>query len=126
MCANEACACISDSGEPNPSCAQAKGIPPGVYDGLAICPAGEEDWFAFQLSAGQKLTLNIIFEHDDGDLDLFVYNQAACSSYLKASTSSTDDESIVFVAPATGTYTARVMEFGKLAENAYSLVATIQ
>ena len=126
VCSAPECVCQAEAGDPNPSCGTATGLPPGFYEGLAICPAGDEDWYSFQLTAGQKLSVSIFFEHDDGDLELFLYNKSSCSSYLKSSTSGTDDESIVFVAPASGTYAVRVLEFGKVAENAYDLEALIE
>jgi len=126
VCQAPQCVCQAEAGDPNGSCGQATGLPPGFYDELAICPAGDEDYYSFQLDSGQKLTVSIFFEHDDGDLELFIYNKSSCSSYLKSSTTGTDDESIVFVAPATGTYAVRVLEFGKQAENAYALEAIIE
>jgi hypothetical protein len=126
VCDAPACVCQAEAGEPNGSCGEATGLPPGLYEDFAICPAGDEDYYSFQLTAGQKLTVTIFFEHDDGDLELFIYKKSSCSSYLKSSTSGTDNESIAFVAPASGTYAVRILEFGKLAENAYTLEATIE
>jgi hypothetical protein len=125
-CAEAQCLCISEESEPNSACNQAKGLPPGLYEDLAVCPAGDEDWFAFILQTGQKLTVTALFEHDSGDLEMFLYDQSACSSYLKSSTSSTDNETISFVAPVNGTYTVRIMEFAQEAENSYSLQVSIE
>jgi hypothetical protein len=107
-------------------CAQAHGLVPGNYEAVVICPAGDEDWYAVQLSAGQKLTFKLLFKSLEGDLDLFLYDKGNCSSYLKSSTSSGDNEAIVFTAPQTGTYAVRVIEFSGKAETKYSVQVTIE
>jgi len=125
-CSTATCVCIGDPNEPNDGCPQSKATLPGTYEGLVLCPAGEEDWFAFQLSAGQKLTVQALFKHNDADLDMFLYDKGNCTSYLKSSTSSTDNEAIVFTAAQGSTYAVRVVEFGGTAEAVYTLKATIE
>jgi len=125
-CSANQCICLSDPNEPNNACGQAKGLTPGSYENMVLCPVGDEDWYAVQLSAGQKLTFKALFKSKDGDLDLFLYDKSACSSYLKSSTSSGDNETILFTAAQTGTYAVRVLEFGGKAETKYSIAVTIE
>ena len=122
-CQDGQCACVADPHEANNSCGAAKGIGPGTYD-VAICPAGDEDWYTIQLSAGQTLTAQVTFTHDDGDLDLFLYNQNDCAVYKVKSTSSNDMETVSISAP--GTYVLRVVEFSGQQENSYSLTVNIE
>ncbi|MFH1533055.1 MAG: PPC domain-containing protein [Pseudomonadota bacterium] len=127
VCNGASCVCPNDEGfEPNNSCGAATPTLPGTYAVLGICPAADEDWYAIQVTQGQTLTLEMEFDHDKGDLDMFLYVQGNCVAYVASAITSTDDEAISFVAPATTTYLLRVLGFEGDAENGYSLTVMMQ
>jgi len=56
---------------------------------------GDEDWFKFDVAPGDTLTLEALFTHAEGDVDLALY--AACDGApIDSSTSRTDDERVTF------------------------------
>jgi hypothetical protein len=50
--------CGDDSHEPNNDFAAASAVSPGSYD-LRLCPSSDEDWFRFDATAGQRVTLRL-------------------------------------------------------------------
>ncbi len=67
----------------------------------------DDDWF--RISAGAdtvELRVNATFIHEEGDIDLALYNSAG--SLIRRSISSNDNESLVYPNPAAGDYFVRV------------------
>jgi hypothetical protein len=127
LCDGALCVCPGDEGlEPNNSCGAATPTLPGTYAVLGICPDTDEDWYAIQVAQGQTLTVEAEFDHAQGDLDMFLYQQGNCVAYVASAITSTDDEVISIVAPADTTYLLRVLGFEGDAENGYSLSVTVQ
>jgi len=126
-CQNFQCLCTDDFGnEPNESCAQATPLEEGSYPGLGICTQ-DKDWYEIFLPAGKVLQATILFVHDLGDLDLYLYKEGGCSASAKASSaSSTDNEGFVFSAETSATYMLRVEGFGAQDSNTYTLSVTIK
>jgi len=91
---------------------------------LSICP-GDEDWYEVSLNAGQQLTVDILFTHANGDLDLLAYSNPNGTPLVRGE-SLTDDESVTFTAPSTAQYFVRVRGFGSTTRNDYSLSFMIQ
>lgn len=93
--------CDQDALEPNDSPGAASQVTENVYTDLTSC--GEPDWYLIALEAGDKLEVLIDFVHDDGDLDLWVFDQATvdsaevfdCDNALGCSITETDDEQVV-------------------------------
>jgi len=78
------------------------------------------------LSNGQTVTVTIEFTHQDGDLDLFLYNPGNCVGYLTGSSSSTDNESITYTATSGATYYLMVTGFWPNTINDYVLDVVVQ
>ncbi len=105
--------CEADVLEPNDLRAEASALPlPGAAADLAIC-AGDVDWFAVDAEAGDIVTIQAIFAHADGDLDLRVYDPLVSQTLpIATSTSTDDDEEAVITVPLATTLYVRVSGFG--------------
>jgi hypothetical protein len=116
--------------EPNDDLAQAHAITPGVYQ-AAICPAGDDDYYRFDLGVAEDLLVRIDFDYDDGagDLDMILY-AASDSLPREQSTGVGDFEEIVRTEavgghlPA-GAYIVRVYSPIATVENEYTLTLEI-
>lgn len=95
-------------GEPNDNFDQATRITPGTIS-AELEPAGDIDFYAIDLSAGEVLDTSMSFSHSVGDLDLFVFGPDRTE--LGRSTSLEDVEQVRIIAPTTGTYYVIVVGF---------------
>ncbi|MCK6573075.1 putative Ig domain-containing protein [Myxococcota bacterium] len=87
---------------------------------LRICP-GDTDFFYVELTAGQRVTLDVRFSHAEGDLDSELSGPAG---YRVASGSADDDEQhLLDPVPETGRYVLEVFGYNGAA-NAYTLALT--
>jgi len=84
---------------------------------------GEDHFFAVQVSEGDELEVTANFDHDEGDLDLDLFDPSG--SRVDRSSSVTDDESISVTASQSGTYTIDVYGWSD-ASNEYTLEVTIR
>lgn len=91
-----------DQFEPNDDFASATPVESGTYPNLSIQP-GDIDVYAVDLRAGEPLSAEITFSHAAGDLDMALVDPTT-ERVLAVSDSTTDDESISYVAPEAGTY----------------------
>ena len=120
-CQNFQCLCSEDLGyEPNEQCGQATALEEGAYPGLSLCP-DDEDWFSVFLPAGSTLQASILFIHNDGDLDLYLYKEGDCLTPEDSSASGTDDEWVVFSTESSSSYLIRVAGSTKQVSNSYTL-----
>ncbi len=125
-CGEGQCLCSDDGGlEDNNDCVKASKIEPGSFSGLAICPASDEDWFTIFVDEGKTLTLELSYEHDLGDLDLFLFKPWNCGGPIVSSMLNGDFETITFTAPQGDYYLIRVSGVGGFAGNLYDLTASI-
>ena len=125
-CQDFQCLCSDDFGnEPNDQCAKATSLEAGSYPGLALC-TDDQDWYKIFLPAGSTLQATILFTHNDGDLDLYLYKQGDCLTPKDSSASSTDNEGVVFSTETSATYLLRVAGFTKQVSNSYTLSLTIK
>jgi len=83
--------CVDDSYEENDDAAGGAPVGDGNYPGLAACPT-DPDWFLVDLDVGDELTVDVLFAHADGDIDLELRGPAG--ALLDSSTSTTDEESV--------------------------------
>ena len=86
-----------------------------------IC-ADDPDWFRVVLSAGDVLNADLLFTHADGDLDLVVRDPAG--EEVGGAASQDDNETLMFEAPADGTYALGVVA-APGTENDYRLQVSI-
>jgi len=125
-CEASQCKCQSDGGfEPNDTCAKATPLGPGSYPNLGICSGNDQDMYAITLLPNQTLTAQILFSHKLGDLDLFLRKQGACNSYLKSSSSTQDNEQIVYTTQVQSTFVIHVSPLNGLVSNSYTLVVGV-
>jgi len=104
-CDEGQCVCIDDNGvEPNNSCTVATPVEPGVYDGLAVCVGGDEDWYSVVVEEGETLHAQAFFSHQVGNLDLYLYAQKNCVGYVAKATSLSDNEEITHTSQTASTY----------------------
>jgi len=108
-----------DSLEPNDDRSSAVNTGSGdSYDDLTIHDSEDEDYYAVEAEAGERITADIEFTDDNGDIDLEL--QDASGSYLDGSISVSDGESVEYIADSDGTYYVRVYGFGG-ATNSYDI-----
>lgn len=88
---------MDDTYEPNDSCSMPVNLPFGLIEDLH-CSDASEDFYTLFLNDGDGLLLRIDFEHDDGDLDLWLYDiTSGCpGTVLDSSRSVTDREEIIW------------------------------
>ncbi len=101
-------ACDADALEPNDSLEAATVVPAegGSWEALTIC-ADDTDWFRLDIPAATSMLIRARFTHAQGDLELFVVD--AAGEAVTSSTSSSDDEFLVYDAQEeAATYYVRV------------------
>ena len=102
-----ACAAPDDQFEDNDSDETPAAAPLGTDGGAAtlrLCP-GDEDWFSVSLTAGQTVTIDVLFSHAEGDLDVYLWAPGAephTDMPAGASDGTADNERVTFQAAAAG------------------------
>lgn len=115
-------ACIDDPGEPNATPEQAAPLAEGVQVEGAVCNV-DDDWFAFDVPAGgADVYLHLVFEHAEGDLDMFVRDSDGQT--IRRSESTNDDEALLLRDLAPGAYSLRVYSPDRAVINTYTLGLT--
>lgn len=102
----------SDVFEPNDTLATAAPLAPGTYTGLALCDiTNENDYYAVDLEAGERIEADAFFDDSVADLDMELFGPDG-TTVLARGTSATDDESVAADATTAGTYTVRMYHYG--------------
>ena len=114
--------CEPDVLEPNNGAIGAKQVVTGALENLNICP-GDQDWFAVELSPGDRLRADVLFEQSGGDLDLYLFAEDGLTSLASAITV-TSDETLEYDAYTTETVFIVVSGFST-ASNSYRLEVEI-
>jgi hypothetical protein len=107
--------CSDDGYEDNDSAGTASSIDSSSND-LMVC-SGDDDFYRITVPSGSSITATIDFEHDDGDLDMHLYDNSG-EDMLRSSTSTADSESVTAQGP--GTFIVRVYGY-QGAQASYSL-----
>jgi hypothetical protein len=68
---------------------------PYISETNAIC-SGDADYFRVFMENGDTLTIDLLFTHADGDLDLYVYDEDDTHVTSGQGLSVTDDEQVIF------------------------------
>ena len=113
--------CVPDGFEPNDALIDAAVLPAGTTGNLSVCPS-DEDWFGIEVAAGDTLTVDLSFDHGEGDLNLELFDPSGSS--LGSSTSTSDDEQVGLVVAASGPVLVHVVlaaDTGSVPGNTYSL-----
>ena len=88
--------CLVDRFEDNNDFANPSDVDMGLYDDLQIC-IDDEDWFAIGVCPGATLTVETLFSHADGDIDVALHELNG--SIEVRGESDTDNEVINWVNP---------------------------
>ncbi|MGM0574651.1 MAG: CARDB domain-containing protein [Myxococcota bacterium] len=121
--------CLPDAFEPNDLLMdEAPWAPlleaPGA-EGLALCPF-ELDWYAVEVPAGASVTVGAVFDQEEGDLDLRLYDPAYSKSLpVVVSATGQGHEVATYQPPAGGVVLVRVNGFDG-ASAAYDLEVTLE
>ena len=98
-----------DAYEPNEDFADAKPIAPGVAIQAYICSATDNDWFKFNVAAGQQITVDLTNLPQDYDLALY---DPSNTQVGESAGGGTADEYIEHTASSTGAYRVYVHGYG--------------
>ena len=82
-----------------------------------------QDWYAFAVTAGQEITVDLTFVHANGDIDATLYDPD--NGYVSGGSSSTDNEQFGGTAAVSGMYLLNVRGFAG-ASNDYTMAITLQ
>ena len=101
--------CAADTFEPNNNQGESSTLQPSMLGAqvtdLSIC-SGDEDWYHIPVLAGHQFEITATFIHNNGDLDLVVYDQNL--NQLAASSTTNDFETVSLTPNADATYYAKV------------------
>lgn len=113
-------ACADDDARENEGPRSATPLDPeaGAVEGGVLCPY-TEDWFSLAVPRAGTLTVRLAFAHADGDLDLYVYDEAG-EVALGESRTEDDEETVEIELDAPATVLIRVDGFLEAA-NRYDL-----
>jgi hypothetical protein len=114
-------ACLDASSEPNNTSATAtdlSAVGSGLIPDWEICYPGDVDHYGVTLTAGQQLTVTIMFVHAQGDLELALLDPDGV--VVATARSEDDDEQIVYTASKAGIHVFGVFGFGA-ATNTYDI-----
>jgi hypothetical protein len=117
-----AATCAPDPFEPNDSAAAAAALPAGTHNGLTACDS-DDDFYRLNLTSGQQVSLQALFTHAEGDIDMVLLDPSG--TQVASSLSVTDDENINYTASQSGAYALHVELYrdgGSAPGNTYRLV----
>jgi len=112
--------CPTDFTEPNDTDSTADGIEPPGYQNMYVC--SDDDWYSVNAPSGIELEVQLSFDHDEGDIDVFLYD--AGLGLLESGETSDDDEEVFADTTSAGTYYVQVVLFsdtGPAVGNVYDL-----
>lgn len=116
--------------EPNDTRDTATPLAPGTYDNVAVCPGGDNDFYAFALDGSQDMVIEITFQNQGGmgDLEMQLFNEAG--TVVAQSMGFSNSERIERSEAQGGrlpaaTYTARIYGFNALIQNDYVMTLTV-
>ena len=112
----------SDLYEDNDYISQNITITPGTLYSNLDCQGWDDDWFRFWANAGELITVSLLFENDNGNLNVkLYYNNNA--NWRDSSTSDDDNEFISYLVDNTGWYYIWIYNYDS--SNTYDLIVRI-
>ena len=115
-----------DTGEPNDDISEAFSISAGTHSDLAICPAGDKDFYRFTLGEAQDLVIALTFDNmgGAGDLEMRLYDRlgAIVDGSMGFGNTERIERSLAMTnqLPA-GDYSIEIYPFSASTQNTYSL-----
>ncbi|MFT7678266.1 MAG: hypothetical protein ACI8QC_002252 [Planctomycetota bacterium] len=118
--------CTDDGMEPNDSCGAGAPLAAGFTGGLKACDSNA-DYFDIQVAAGETLTVDCLFSHSGGNLNLEL-TSGFCLTVLGSSNSTSDDEQIIWTnnSAAAESVSLQVYLSGGSGNNGYSLEVDLE
>ena len=115
--------CMDDSFEENDSQSTPAEIQVGEYGELSAC---DDDWYSVALSAGETVTIELSFDHTQGDIDLSFYDVDGV--WLDSASSSGDSETLSYDVEQSGYYSFNVRLFSDddTLGNTYSMILSVE
>lgn len=95
--------------ENNDSAAEATTISDGSYSLLVCGNPVDDDWFQTDVVAGEEITIDLLFSHADGNVDLLLFDDRSLTGPVRTSQSMSDNESITYKSARDQTLTWRVL-----------------
>ena len=92
-----------DAYEDNDSYQEAATLNNSSESDLFVCDT-DEDWFLVSGTQGELLTIEAMFTHADGDIDLKLYDGSDFENALASSVSVSDNETLSYMADSSGSY----------------------
>jgi hypothetical protein len=117
--------CAEDTYEDNDTDTAASVITAGSIPSLRICP-GDDDYYTTRVLTGQTITVDVLFLHAEGDVDVELFDASGAS--VDTSTSMTDNETVTHTATSDGAYIIYIYLYaddGTTLGNDYSIDLTI-
>ncbi len=115
--------CGDDVNEPNNTPESATEVTTGQYEKLSICDTEsnpvDSDWFEITLVQDQTLSVEVLFEQTNGDIDVSIYSPADTTKPVAVADSVTDNEALAYTVPASGPYLIKVFGTGTALFNAF-------
>ncbi len=93
---------------------------PVSYTNLTTC-YNSQDWYKFNVTSGQRISANVHFDDDLGDIDLYLYREGSFSTALESSSGVSDNESIGYTVQQTDVYYLWVKLYTTNGQNSYSM-----
>lgn len=97
----------TEVGEPNDNFDTAINISPPFQAENQEISLADEDFYAVNLERGERVQVDLMFNHTRGDVDVLLYDPNR--DLLRTATSTTDDENVSYQAGLSGTYYIRVI-----------------
>ena len=114
-----------DSYEDNDSAQEAADLNSNAESNLYVCDS-DEDWFWVSGTEGELLTIDAIFSHVDGDIDLKLYATNDWENPLSSAVTVSDNETLSYMVETSGSYYLQVFYFSAVntGSNRYDLSVT--
>jgi len=84
-----------DALEPNDTCASSNALSDGGYGNLFVA-RDDPDYYSFDLDVGDTMQISLVFNHANGDIDAYLYDECDESSAVAQGTSTTSNELITY------------------------------
>ncbi|MCA8979467.1 MAG: PPC domain-containing protein [Planctomycetes bacterium] len=116
--------------EPNDDCASATPLAVGALSNLAMIAgtnaSNVPDFYSYTMANGEAIVIDVLFLHANGDIDLRLYSDAACTVQIDTAGSVSDNEQVDYTNNTGGplTVTLKVFPWNVPVCNDYSINLT--
>jgi len=117
----------ADAFEPNDDCASASAMTVGLTEDLTVYGPGNatpnEDFWSYTMVNNEAITIDVLFSNAGGDIDVYLYDDAACANQVGYGGSVSDNEQLTYTNVSGGpvTVTMKTRSWGSFSCNDYSI-----